>query len=243
MPKKVLRIFNMLKLEHVFTGHEEDRVWSASWSPCGNFLASSGEDRVIRIWSIFSKICISTLEDGQSRTIRSCAWSPDGKLIASASFDGTIALWETQDSSFKKWDMVSSLEGHDNEVKCCSWNSDGRFLASSGRDKRVWIWEKVGTSEFECVAMLDGHSQDVKCVKWHPSLDILFSTSYDDSIKVWIEDGDDWYCKETLDGHASTVWSCCISADGNQLVTCSGDQDLIMWESSSPNGIRHKAST
>jgi WD40 repeat protein len=85
-----------LRLISTLSGHEEDRVWHVSWSLDGKFLASCGEDKIIRIWMVqtnkavgtTSAYCISTLEDGQQRTIRSCEWSKDGRMIASASFDG-----------------------------------------------------------------------------------------------------------------------------------------------------------
>jgi WD40 repeat protein len=130
----------------------------------------------------------------------------------------------------KKWDVVTSLEGHDNEVKAVAWSFDGKLLASCGRDKKVWIWEQIDGHEFECVAMLDGHSQDVKCVKWHPKRNILVSTSYDDTLRVWIEDGGDWYCHDTLSGHASTVWSCSFDLSGDKLVSCSDDKGIILWK-------------
>ena len=150
----------MLHLETTLVGHSEDRVWHACWSPSGNHLATSGEDRVIRVWDINSLECVSTLEDGQSRTIRSCEWSPDGFMIASASFDGTIVIWEAQSSSLLRWDVVASLEGHENEVKCVAWNLSGDYLASCGRDKRVWVWMKL-VSHAMFSTMLSSHT--IKC--------------------------------------------------------------------------------
>jgi len=75
-------------------GHTEDRVWNLSWSPDGQYLASCGEDKIVRIWTfdnnisdnnnnnnndVFNMKCIATLEEAQSRTIRSCEWSPNGR--------------------------------------------------------------------------------------------------------------------------------------------------------------------
>jgi WD40 repeat protein len=68
----------MLRLVGELKGHTEERVWHASWSPNGLFLASCGEDKVIRIWSptnddwenITQIRCVALLEEGQSRTIR-----------------------------------------------------------------------------------------------------------------------------------------------------------------------------
>lgn len=227
-------------------GHEEDsRLWHASWSNDGTYLASCGEDRIVRIWSSINSSwdnveginCIATLEDGRSRTLRCCEWSPNGRMIASASFDGTVVIWESQSSSMTVWDQVATLEGHDSEVKCVSWSPDGRWLATCGRDKSVWIWEMLGGSEFECVSMLEGHSQDVKFVQWHPtSSSILISASYDDTLKVWTEDGDDWYCLETLQGHSSTVWGLSFNVDGSKIISGSDDRSIIEWECDGQEG-------
>ena len=80
----------LLKNICLLNGHTEDRVWHISWSYDGQYLASSGEDKVVRIWSFDNKTsnsndsdlnmkCIATLEEAQSRTIRSCEWSPNGR--------------------------------------------------------------------------------------------------------------------------------------------------------------------
>lgn len=132
----------------ILAGHVEDRVWHAAWSQNGCFLASCGEDKIIRIWTFCegNEIivnCISTLEDAQCRTLRSCEWSPDDRMIASASFDGTVVIWETRDTSMRKWEQIASLEGHDNEVKSVSWSANGNWLATCGRDKKIWIWERL----------------------------------------------------------------------------------------------------
>ena len=93
----------MLKPICSLSGHTEDRVWSASWSNSGRYLATCGEDKAIRIYSAMNDdwtvpknvVCIATLEDGQSRTIRKCEWSPCSRFISSASFDGTVGMHGT----------------------------------------------------------------------------------------------------------------------------------------------------
>jgi cytosolic iron-sulfur protein assembly protein CIAO1 len=236
----------MLELVATLYGHEdESRLWHVAWSNSGAYLASCGEDKIIRVWDGSNLnldcnqtvSCVATLEDGRSRTLRSCEWSPNDRMIASASFDGTVVIWESQSSNMTVWEQLATLEGHDSEVKSVSWSRDGRWLATCGRDKRVWIWEMLGGSEFECISMLEGHTQDVKFVKWHPtSSSILISASYDDTVKIWTEDNDDWYCAETLQGHSSTVWGLAFDTSGNKMLSCSDDRSLFEWECDGQEG-------
>lgn len=237
-----------LSLVNTFEGHDA-RLWHASWSHSGKYIASCGEDKVIRIWgdnsnsskgtneeAFSSATCLATLEEGQSRTIRCCEWSPCGTMIASASFDGTVVVWETQDNSLRRWVQIATLEGHENEVKSVGWSCDGSWLATCGRDKKVWVWEKIVGGDFECSGMLDGHTQDVKFVKWHPNLNVLFSASYDDTVKIWhCDNDDDWYCTKTLEGHTSTVWNVSLNSVGDKLVTCSDDKSIHLWECDKAN--------
>ena len=50
---------------------------------------------------------------------------------------------------------------------------------------------------------------------------------------MWGPDGDDWCCKETLEGHGSTVWAMSFDAAGSHFVTCSDDKTLRVWAPSS----------
>lgn len=139
-----------------------DRIWHLSWSNCGKYLATCGEDKLIRVWSFYiddSSIdkplkCIAVLEEGQSRTLRSCEWSPDSSMIASASFDGTVIVWQSINNQYREWEQLSSLEGHESEVKSLSWSYDGGYLATCGRDKKIWIWEKLRDGEFDCISVV-----------------------------------------------------------------------------------------
>mmetsp|Transcript_8728 Transcript_8728/g.14133 ORF Transcript_8728/g.14133 Transcript_8728/m.14133 type:complete len:336 (+) Transcript_8728:335-1342(+) len=235
-------------------GHEE-RVWHVCWSACGSLLASCGADKVVRLWKrsdnevdgtkagIGSWECVATLEDTQSRTIRSCEFSPCGTYLAATSFDSTTVVWSRgiNDSGEYAWECISTLEGHENEVKSISWSHNGQLIATCSRDKSIWIWEAPPKAspmdplpedevECECVSVLTGHMQDVKCVKWSTNEDVLFSGSYDDTIRVWQEQIDDWGCVDVLQGHSNTVWGLAIEPNGARVASCSQDCTVRIWE-------------
>lgn len=65
---------------------------------------------------------------------------------------------------------------------------------------------------------------------WHPFEDVLVSCGYDNSIKLFKDDGDDWTCDATLNGHESTVWAVAFDAKGDRLASCSEDKSIKIWQ-------------
>lgn len=228
-------------------------VWHVAWSPCGTVLATCGSDKSIRLWR--DGLCVATLEDTQSRTIRCVEFSPCGSYLASASFDATAVIWQhgMRDGAME-WEVVATLEGHENEVKSVAWSHDGALLATCSRDKSVWIWQapppaapgaELPGDDYDCegISVLTGHSQDVKSVRWHPSEPLLFSASYDDTIRIWAEQVDDWGCVATLSGHTNTVWGLALDPAGERLVSCSQDCTSRLWKREKKSGAWIHAAT
>ena len=73
-------------------GHT-DVVWSVSFSPDGETLASGGLDDTVRLWDVGTGQPLQTLSEHESAVL-SVVFSPDGRLVASSGFDGTVLLWE-----------------------------------------------------------------------------------------------------------------------------------------------------
>ena len=214
-------------------GHRS-RIWSVSFSPDGQTLASASADSTVKLWALNSTEP-QTLE-GHGSWVRSVSFSPDGKLLASASSDKTVKLWQVEDGK-----LLQTLEGHDRSVRSVSFSPDGKLLSSGSSDETVKLWQ---VEDGKLLQTLEGHGSLVRNVSFSPVNlaspegvgRILASASSDKTVKLWqVEDGT---LLQTLDHRLSEansplgyllVTSISFSPNGKTIASASSDGNVRLW--------------
>ncbi|MEM7538740.1 MAG: protein kinase [Chloroflexota bacterium] len=136
--RKELRIWDGNKgrlLEGFRKGHFE-QVWSVSWSPDGNMVATGAGtvyDTHVRIWKADGSLL--HLLDAHSDDVHTVYWSPSGQKLASASLDNRIYVWNTINGK-----RLHSLS-HPSTPNTVGWSSDGTLLSAGYIDGTVHVWE------------------------------------------------------------------------------------------------------
>src|SRR5262249_41449819 len=105
------------------------------FSPDDQLLASTGYDRLIKLWDVSSGQEVRTLKD-HSDAVYGLAFSPDGKLLASCGADRAVKVWDVARGT-----RLYTLGEATDWVYAVAWSSDGRHLAAAGVDKSIRIWE------------------------------------------------------------------------------------------------------
>lgn len=108
-------------------------VYSVSFSPDGQTIASSSGDNTIKLWKRDGTL-ITTLK-GHNTNVFSVSFSPDGQTLASSSFDNVIKLWKRDGT------LITTLTGHNSAVFSVSFSPDGQTLASGSADGTVKLWK------------------------------------------------------------------------------------------------------
>ena len=210
-----------------------------AFSPDGQRLASSGEDKVVRLWRTTDGAPLQTLA-GHDLNVWSVAFSPDGRWIASGSFDKTARLWRADTG-----ERARTLSGHGEAIVELAFSPDSEWLATGSDDSSVKLWR---VKDGALAQTLTGGSEHVYAVCFSPDGKYLASGSREkgalgtlwkqlagnrlsggrgQTVRLW--QTADGALQQVLSEHSADVHSVAFSPDGQWLASSGDDQTPILW--------------
>jgi WD40 repeat protein len=109
-------------------------VAAMSYSPDGDYLATSAIVTSVKIWDARKRKEYMSLQPGEDRPtiqVHCLEFAPDGERLAVGNYN-TLELWSWADKR-----VVARFE-HDKTVTCLAFRSDGKWLASGDHVIRLW---------------------------------------------------------------------------------------------------------
>lgn len=202
----------------LFRGHAGP-IYSATFSPHGDFLLSSSSDSTIRLWSTKLNANLVSYK-GHNYPVWDVQFSPMGHYFVSASHDRTARLW-----SVERIQPLRIMAGHLSDVDCIQWHVNCNYIATGSSDKTVRLWD-VQTGE--CVRIFIGHRSMVLSLAMSPDGRYMASGDEDGTIMMW--DLSSGRCVSPLTGHSSCVWTLAFSCEGTLLASGSADCTVKLWD-------------
>uniref|UniRef100_A0A7E4UX80 LisH domain-containing protein n=1 Tax=Panagrellus redivivus TaxID=6233 RepID=A0A7E4UX80_PANRE len=184
-----------------FVGHES-WVRMIRLHNGGKYMASCGNDKMIKIWGIDNRSHIVDLF-GHENYIEVVAWAPNdvvnyafgGKkpasdakdpdvliegeplILASAARDKAIRLWHVN-----KGICLHVITGHDNWIRGLVFHPTGKYLISVSDDKTMRTWCVEQKRQIKSMPV---HKQFVNGVDFHSFEPYVATASCDTTAKIW----------------------------------------------------------
>ncbi|XP_077401140.1 apoptotic protease-activating factor 1 [Vanacampus margaritifer] len=218
-------------LLRVFDVEHEEQVNHCEFTntPRRLLLATCSNDNYVnvKLWNLNKPSSQNTMF-GHFEPVNHCCFSPDDTYLSTSSNDGTVKLFEV--SSANEWKTINVREwcadaGEEVPVKCSTWTGDCKRLVCAVRSA-------VLVMDVETVQMLfeirTGRLSMVQYCHACPTSNLLAIAFSNYAVELWdLEDN-----KKMADcsGHLSWVQRVQFSPNGSQLLSCSDDQTVRLWE-------------
>lgn len=164
----------------VYSGQEirahKGLIWTMKFSPDGQYLATGGEDGVVRIWSVSSvqHAYTTSARDLQSDNIKGNS-NFKRKQSRIASIVVPEKVFHINESP------LHELHGHTSDILDLAWSTSNHLLSSS-KDNTVRLWQ-VGSSKCHSIFL---HNNYVTSIQFNPVDESYFiSGSIDGIVRIW----------------------------------------------------------
>ncbi|XP_032445523.1 apoptotic protease-activating factor 1 isoform X1 [Xiphophorus hellerii] len=220
------------KLLRIFEEEHEEQVNHCEFTNMSQrlLLATCSNDSIlnVKLWNLNKPSSQNTMF-GHFEPVNHCCFSPDDAYLSTSSNDGTVKLFQVSAANeWKTIDVKSFLSESDDEdvlVKCSTWTADGKRIICAARNAALVF--DVQTSDM----LLDIKTNRLSTVQYcHacPASNLLALAFSNYAIELW--DLEEKKKRADCSGHLSWVQQVQFSKDGSQLLSCSDDQTIRLWE-------------
>jgi WD40 repeat protein len=209
-----------------FAGHEGG-IQAMAVSPKGDLLATGGDDKTVRLWSLPSGTQKAKLT-GHNSPVVHVAVGPDGEVASAGNpLDrNTIIIWDVETGRPR-----ATIPGEKRTVLALAFSPDGRYVASSHWET-VKVWDAATGAEHYSKEYRPGV---VHALAFSPDSKTLYAGAINGTIHV--TDVEKKADRATWKGHRARVSSLAFAPGGRKLLSA-GVIDAKLWDvaSGQPDG-------
>jgi WD40 repeat protein len=221
-------------------------IESINFSPQGNYLATGGTDKIVRLWPVFQgpKLNSPPIKLAHETTVWSLRFSPDVKSprLAAGGEKGKVFLWETEPHPTSKKPVLINAcskkreredQDCDGTLYAVGFSPDNQSLFSVGEDGFVRQWNYKG--EFiKDFNTYQGSIRNIalpnilqKAPTTNQDVNFLATAGSGGSVRLWNFNG---RLLADFKGHRGIVRSFSFSNDNKKLVSGGDDGIPRVWE-------------
>lgn len=192
--------------------HHRAEIWSVTYSPNGQYIATASQDRTVKIWDAQTGQLLKMME-GHTDSVNGVVFSPDSMRIATTSDDGTAKVWDIATSR-----ELFTLSGHTRVVRRVVYSPDGTRLVTTSADGTAKVWDARTGEE---LLTFSNHGDQVYDVAFNRDGKRVATGGQDGNVRIWDSSSGEELLILPFEG-GSGVGCVAFSPDGTHVAASSG---------------------
>lgn len=206
-------------------GHSSE-IRAVKFCPNNKFMLTVSDDNYIIVYDVRSGKEVIKLE-GHKEKINCAVFDSTGFKVLSASDDGKLIEFDLRNANVKR-EIIDDYF----PIRKCQYSPDGKYIISY-----TALWAKIiETKTGQLIHKFNEPSASIEHLALSPNADQISLIFSDNTVKVF--DVTSGNLLHNFDTHKERVVDCSYSLDGTQIISCSEDGKLIIYNSKTGKEIR-----
>ncbi len=131
---KIYLAVNGAEINSFFSKAEGEEMLALAYSPDGNWLASSGPEKFLKLWDTGIDRKDKNIIDLDG-SLKKLKFSSDSKWLLATGEDGSVKIWDVN-----KGEMIKTLKAPHDTITSFAVSSRGDVIAVGGSDHKISLW-------------------------------------------------------------------------------------------------------